>query len=208
VAASGSCRPSPARPWPVVDGEKVKPAVTVNVAFTGEGLAALGLPLDVLCRVFLPEFREGIANPARSRILRDTEGSDPASEDSGGTGNRRSTPSSWCRTASGSGAFDAACGAQRTLIDDTGGGVVRTTRQLEQVDTDPTATTSRSVSMTASRSRRSPGFPEMACRPASSSSVPEPLSDHSTDTGRAGESGPCRSAPFAGQPPSRITAAP
>src|SRR5882724_2300756 len=39
-----------ARAWPIgPDGEKVKPPVTVNIAFTADGLAAIGLPPQVLC---------------------------------------------------------------------------------------------------------------------------------------------------------------
>jgi len=40
----------------------------VNIAFTAEGLRACGLPADVLC-TFPIEFQEGIATPARSKLL-------------------------------------------------------------------------------------------------------------------------------------------
>ena len=72
-----------ARPWPVVEGRTAKPPTALNVAFTAEGLGALGLPREVLC-TFPPEFREGIARPQRSRILGDTEESDPARWELGG----------------------------------------------------------------------------------------------------------------------------
>ena len=49
-----------ARPWPIAPGGgKVKPSVTVNIAFTADGLAAFGLPAQVLC-TFPPEFLEGL----------------------------------------------------------------------------------------------------------------------------------------------------
>ena len=43
----------------------------MNVCFTAAGLAAFGLPDEVLC-TFPPEFREGMTTPARSRVLGDT----------------------------------------------------------------------------------------------------------------------------------------
>jgi hypothetical protein len=54
----------------------IKPASAVNVAFTAAGLAAVGLPAEVL-HTFPPEFQEGISSLARSRILGDTEESAP-----------------------------------------------------------------------------------------------------------------------------------
>ena len=77
-----------ARPWTIApNGEKAKPPVTVNIAFTASGLAALGLPPHVLC-TFPPEFQEGIASPGRSRILGDTEESDPAQWEGRRSGSR------------------------------------------------------------------------------------------------------------------------
>ena len=74
-----------AKPWPKTpSGEKVKPVVTLNIAFTNEGLAALGLPRDVLC-TFPEEFQEGMTRRDRSRILGDTEESDPARWEFGGS---------------------------------------------------------------------------------------------------------------------------
>src|SRR5688572_16611912 len=71
--------------WPTLpNGEKLKPAVALNVAFTAEGLAALGVPSRILC-TFPVEFQEGIAREHRSRILGDTEESDPAGWELGGT---------------------------------------------------------------------------------------------------------------------------
>ena len=75
-----------AKPWPKTSsGEKVKPAVALNIAFTSDGLAALGLPPEVLS-TFPEEFQEGIAQEDRSRILGDTEESDPTRWDFGGRG--------------------------------------------------------------------------------------------------------------------------
>ena len=70
--------------WPTVNGKKVKPTSAVNVAFTAAGLAALGLPERVRC-TFPPEFQDGIATPARSAILGDTEESAPAQWEFGGS---------------------------------------------------------------------------------------------------------------------------
>src|SRR5687767_4651216 len=48
-----------ARPWPTTaDGQKLKPTLACNIAFTADGLAALGLPPRVLC-TFSVEFQEG-----------------------------------------------------------------------------------------------------------------------------------------------------
>src|SRR5690349_10842848 len=47
-----------AAPWPVANGRTLKPELALNVAFTAEGLTALGLPHESLC-TFPPEFREG-----------------------------------------------------------------------------------------------------------------------------------------------------
>jgi Dyp-type peroxidase family len=75
---------SSSRPWPVAaDGEKERPASAVNVAFTAQGLLACGLPQQVVC-TFPPEFQEDIATVHRSRILGDTEASDPVRWDLGG----------------------------------------------------------------------------------------------------------------------------
>src|SRR5437667_7212005 len=39
-----------ARPWPLApNGEKIKPPVTLNIAFSADGLSAIGLPPQVLC---------------------------------------------------------------------------------------------------------------------------------------------------------------
>ena len=64
-------------PWPVTPGgEKVKPSSALNLAFTAPGLAALGVPQQVIC-TFPVEFQEGMAKPGRSAILGDTEESAP-----------------------------------------------------------------------------------------------------------------------------------
>src|SRR4029077_8262439 len=104
-----------ARPWPIApSGEKVKPSVTANIALSAGGLAALGLPPDILC-TFPPEFQEGIASPVRSRILGDTEESDPVGWELGGTGKPPIHAILVVHAASDAG-LEAACRAQRTLL--------------------------------------------------------------------------------------------
>src|SRR5687767_10212545 len=47
--------------WPTLpDGQKLKPPVALNIAFTAGGLNALGVASRVLC-TFPVEFQEGIA---------------------------------------------------------------------------------------------------------------------------------------------------
>ena len=112
-----------ARPWPIApNGQKVKPSVALNIAFTADGLAAFGLPPQVLC-TFPPEFQEGIACPIRSRILGDTEESDPVEWELGGIGKPPIHAVLVVHAASDAG-LEAACRAQRTLLDDAAGGVV------------------------------------------------------------------------------------
>jgi deferrochelatase/peroxidase EfeB len=112
-----------AKPWPKnAAGEKIKPAVTLNIAFTCDGLAALGLPREVLC-TFPEEFQEGIATPARSRILGDTEESEPGRWEFGGTGQPPLHALLVVHAATND-AVDWACGEQRELIAKSAGGVV------------------------------------------------------------------------------------
>jgi Dyp-type peroxidase family len=112
-----------AKPWPKnAKGEKIKPAVTLNVAFTCDGLAALGLPREVLC-TFPEEFQEGIATPARSRILGDTEESDATRWEFGGAGQPPIHALVVVHAATQE-AVEWACGEQRQLIEKTAGGVV------------------------------------------------------------------------------------
>ena len=101
---------------------KLKPAVAVNIAFTADGLAALGLPSRVRC-TFPVEFQEGIAREHRSRILGDTEESDPARWELGGTALPPLHAVVLVHAVSAAG-LDVACDAQRALVDETGGGVV------------------------------------------------------------------------------------
>ena len=112
-----------AKPWPKdATGEKLKPAVALNVAFTAGGLAGLGLPPDVLC-TFPVEFQEGIAGNERSRILGDTEQSDPMAWELGGSGQ---APIHAVLIVHGGSAeeLENACRAQRSMLAATGGGVV------------------------------------------------------------------------------------
>ncbi len=112
-----------ARPWPMApDGGRIKPPVATNIAFGPDGLAAIGLPPRVLC-TFAPEFQEGIANPDRSRVLGDTEESDPIEWELGGTGKPPIHAVVVVHAASVDG-LETACQTQRTLLHDTAGGVV------------------------------------------------------------------------------------
>ncbi len=77
-------RVTTAAPWPTVNGKKLKPAAALNVAFTGAGLTALGLPERVRC-TFASEFQDGIATCERSAILGDTEESAPDTWEFGGS---------------------------------------------------------------------------------------------------------------------------
>jgi deferrochelatase/peroxidase EfeB len=112
-----------AKPWPTsASGEKLKPAVVLNIAFTADGLVALGLPPNVLC-TFPVEFQEGIAQEERSHILGDTEESDPAAWELGGRGQPTihavvivHALSAECSTIT--------CGAQRALLAGMADGVV------------------------------------------------------------------------------------
>ena len=104
---------------------------TVNLAFTADGLRALRP--SGRGAVHVPaEFQEGIATPARSRILGDTEESAPAHWEFGGTGTdpvhavviihaRRR-----CRRS------NAPARAQRALLDQTEGGVVEHAGTLQR----------------------------------------------------------------------------
>ncbi len=61
-----------------------KPETCLNIAFTCQGLAALGLPEEVL-KTFAVEFREGMAEPIRAELMGDIGESAPATWDYGGT---------------------------------------------------------------------------------------------------------------------------
>ncbi len=56
--------------------EEAKPDTALQIAFTSTGLRAIGLPEEVL-QTFQWEFTNGMAAPARARILGDTGGSSP-----------------------------------------------------------------------------------------------------------------------------------
>jgi len=112
-----------ARSWPIgSNGEKIKPSVALNIAFTAGGIQAFGLPSEVLC-TFPSEFQEGIASPDRSRVLGDTEESDPAQWELGGTAMPPIHAVLFIYAESATG-LAAACRAQRTAIEDAQGGVV------------------------------------------------------------------------------------
>jgi deferrochelatase/peroxidase EfeB len=109
--------------WPTLPGgEKLKPVVALNIAFTADGLAALDLPSRVLC-TFPVEFQEGIARDHRSRILGDTEESDPVGWEFGGTPFSAIHAVVFMHAVSLE-ALDGIRNAQRALLADTRGGVV------------------------------------------------------------------------------------
>lgn len=61
-----------------------KPVYAMNIAFTYEGLLALGVPADASGIMFQREFQEGMASGERPRALGDTGESDPTQWDMGG----------------------------------------------------------------------------------------------------------------------------
>jgi deferrochelatase/peroxidase EfeB len=112
-----------ARPWPkTASGEKLKPSVALNIAFTIDGLSALGVPSPDLC-TFPAEFQEGIAREHRSRILGDTQESDPAEWELGGTTQPPIHALVIIHAVSAS-ALESACESQRRLLAEAAGGVV------------------------------------------------------------------------------------
>ena len=120
-----------AKPWPkTTSGEKIRPAVTINVGFTHDGLSALGLPDDVLC-TFPEEFQEGIARPNRSRILGDTGHSDPARWEFAGAG-QPSIHGVLIIHAATPETLQWACDEQRRVIAASSGGVVELTDCIQR----------------------------------------------------------------------------
>jgi len=112
-----------AAPWPRdAAGATIKPDRTVNIAFTADGLRACGLPSDVLC-TFPIEFQEGIATPARSKILGDTGESAPAAWELGGPGTDP-IHAIVILHARDDAALDALCASEQLRIERTAGGVV------------------------------------------------------------------------------------
>lgn len=71
--------------------QELKKPWAVNIAFTAEGLKALGFSAEELSDSFPAEFVEGMANEARSRILGDTGWSAPRFWEFGGDGERAPT---------------------------------------------------------------------------------------------------------------------
>jgi len=117
-----TARVTTAAPWPRdASGRTVKPAVAINVALTHDGLRACAVPESVLC-TFPIEFQEGITSETRSRILGDTQESDPSTWEFGG----RSTAAVHAVVivhASDAVDLQTTCDAERTRIDATNGGV-------------------------------------------------------------------------------------
>lgn len=112
-----------ARAWPkTADGEKLKPALVNNIAFTADGFAALGVPTRVLC-TFAVEFQEGMTRELRSKILGDTEESDPEHWEFGGTSGAPIHAVVIAHAISVA-ALERACEAQRAMLAETAGGVV------------------------------------------------------------------------------------
>ena len=112
-----------ARAWPTApSGEKIKPTLALNIGFTADGLAAIGLPRRVL-NTFPLEFQEGIADHNRSRILGDTEESDPVEWELGGP-RKPSIHAVLIVHAESDDGLAAACHTQRALLVDAAGGVV------------------------------------------------------------------------------------
>ena len=102
------------------NGERLKPASAVNVAFTASGLVACGLPGRVVC-TFPSEFQEGITAPHRSRVLGDTDDSAPARWDLGGPG--REFHALVFMYAQHEAELERVCRAQRGLLEQTAGAV-------------------------------------------------------------------------------------
>jgi Dyp-type peroxidase family len=112
-----------AAPWPLdAAGAVIKPPIATNVAFTADGLRACGLPSSVLC-TFPVEFQGGIAAPARSRLLGDTEESAPSTWELGRP-DGEPIHAVLIVHASNEHALDAACASELLRIQGTGGGVV------------------------------------------------------------------------------------
>ena len=119
-----------AKPWPTTpDGKKRKPMLACNIAFTADGLAALELPTRVLC-TFPVEFQEGMTRQYRSRILGDTEESDPANWEFGGP-TQPPIHAVVIVHAVSPAALERACEAQRALLAGTAGGVVELTATMQ-----------------------------------------------------------------------------
>jgi deferrochelatase/peroxidase EfeB len=132
---------STAAPWPRgAAGAVVKPATTVNLAFTAGGLRACGLPASVLC-TFPLEFQEGIASPGRSRILGDTQESAPTGWEFGGPHTEPVDAIVIVHALDDAG-LEAACQAQFARLSRTDGGVVEHAAAAQRgyrpaVDTEP-----------------------------------------------------------------------
>ena len=110
--------------WPTrPNGEKIKPALAVNIAFTADGLAALGVCRRECGARSRWSFRKGSRREHRSRILGDTEESDPATWELGGPTLPPIHAVVFVHAVSPA-ELERACDAQRALLAETGGGVV------------------------------------------------------------------------------------
>jgi Dyp-type peroxidase family len=75
---------SSAAAWPMdAAGRPIKPATRINLAFSHAGLQAMGLGPAML-QTFPSEFREGMAEPVRARLLGDVGSSAPETWEMGG----------------------------------------------------------------------------------------------------------------------------
>ena len=118
-------------PWPVTPGgEKLKPSSALNLAFTAPGLAALGLPQQVLC-TFPVEFHEGMAIRT---VQRSSATRRKARLTSGSWAGRDNPPIHVVLILHGKSAAEMRdiCSVQRKLIEDTAGAVTELTDLTQQ----------------------------------------------------------------------------
>jgi len=103
-----------AKPWALDSrGKPIKPASAINLALSASGLAACGLPENVL-RTFPPEFVEGMAAESRARLLGDEGDNASAHWEIGGPNNE--PHALLILHANDEAALAAACEAQRALL--------------------------------------------------------------------------------------------
>jgi Dyp-type peroxidase family len=116
--------------WRLHPGEpKQKPTRTLNVAFTYAGLSALGMSSAALC-TFPAEFRVGMADETRSRILGDTGASAPSTWELGGPQNEP-IHALLILNAQSEADLDVWCSEQRQWLRNTLGAVVEQVRSTQ-----------------------------------------------------------------------------